>query len=85
MKTTVTHGTSDDLDAHMATARGMNDIRMNTAKAGTLYKGDIHMETVRGGTTMVKKGGLQLWEREIAESAEVRRKATVAQLCELFS
>ena len=32
------------------------------------------------GTT-VKNGKFQLWERELLESSEVRRKSTVAQLC----
>ena len=72
-----------DQDVYMATARGMPnipDIRMATTKAGLTCKNDIHMETVRGGST-VKQGGFQLWERELLDSAEVKRKATVAQLC----
>ncbi|KLO11264.1 kinase-like protein [Schizopora paradoxa] len=37
------------------------------------------MDTVKAGTT-IKQGGFQLWERELLESPEVKRKATVAQL-----
>jgi serine/threonine protein kinase len=37
------------------------------------------MDTARNATT-VKAGGFQLWERELLQSAEVKRKATVAQL-----
>ena len=64
-------------DVHMNTAKGtlqgLKDIHMATAKH-TLY-GDVRMETA------FKKGGLKSWERDIAESSEVKRKATVAQLC----
>lgn len=71
-------------DIHMDTAKafpaGLADIRMNTAKGVTLTN-DIRMETARGNNTF--KGGFQLWEKELLESSEVRRKATVAQLCEL--
>jgi non-specific serine/threonine protein kinase len=44
---------------------------------------DVHMRTQRNETRAGERGGLQLWERELLESAEVRRKATVAQICEL--
>lgn len=58
---------------------------MTTTKGGGLtYRNDIHMDTVRSSTT-VKQGGFQLWERELLDSPEVKRKATVAQLCELSS
>lgn len=70
-------------EIHMDTAKGitagMQDISMGTARAP--WSDDIHMETARGGTTM-KQGGFQMWERELLESPEIRRKATVAQLCE---
>lgn len=62
---------------------GLPDIRMNTAKGVTLTN-DIRMETARGNNT-IKGGQFQLWEKELLESSEVRRKATVAQLCELPS
>jgi hypothetical protein len=73
-------------DIHMDTAKGLSsmggyaDIHMGTAR-GLTINNDITMETARGGTTL-KQGGLQIWERELLDSAEVRRKATVAQLCE---
>lgn len=69
-------------DVRMETAKGFTagarDVRMATAK-GYTYE-DAAMDTARGGTTM-KQAGLQLWERELLESSEVKRKATVAQLC----
>lgn len=41
---------------------------------------DVHMKTQRN-ETRTERGVLQPWERELLESAEVRRKATVAQIC----
>jgi cell cycle protein kinase DBF2 len=76
-------------DIHMDTAKGLTamqgygDIRMATAK-GHAFNDDILMETARGGAT-IKQTGFQVWERELLESGEVKRKATVAQLCELPS
>ena len=72
-------------DIHMNTAKGFahysaDDIHMATAKGLTLGGPDIRMETARGGTTM-KGASFQLWERELLDSGEVRRKSTVAQLC----
>ena len=70
-------------DVYMATVKSYNslpDIRMATAKGGFTIRNDIHMETI-SGTMTVKQGGLQLWERELIEAPEVKRKATVAQLC----
>lgn len=75
-------------DIHMETAKGLPtlgsyvDVRMGTAK-GLTMGADITMDTARGGTTL-KQGGPQLWERELLESSEVKRKATVAQLCEIL-
>jgi cell cycle protein kinase DBF2 len=70
------------VDIHMETAKGMptdmGDVSMGTARAP--WNDDIQMETARAGTTM-KQGGLQMWERELLESSEIKRKATVAQLC----
>ena len=67
----------------MDTAKGMptdiSDVSMGTAR--TPWNDDIQMETARAGTTM-RQGGLQMWERELLESPEIKRKATVAQLCE---
>jgi cell cycle protein kinase DBF2 len=73
-------------DIHMDTAKGitlgLRDIHMGTAKpGGGAWSDDISMDTARNATT-VKAGGFQLWERELLQSAEVKRKATVAQLCE---
>jgi hypothetical protein len=58
---------------------GLPSVHMATAKGMTLSS-DIIMDTARSGTTL-KNGNLQLWERELLESSEVRRKSTVAQLC----
>jgi hypothetical protein len=70
------------VDIHMETAKGIptdiGDVSMGTAR--TPWNDDIHMETARAGTTM-KQGGLQMSERELLESSEIKRKATVAQLC----
>ncbi|KAI0717491.1 kinase-like protein [Cerioporus squamosus] len=69
-------------DIHMNTAKGLTmsvpDIRMNTAKGLTVDK-DIRMDTAKPGTTL-KQPGFKLWEKELLDSPEVRRKATVAQL-----
>ncbi|TBU30762.1 kinase-like protein [Dichomitus squalens] len=66
----------------MNTAKGMTigmpDIRMATAKGLTVDK-DIRMETAKAGTT-IRQGAFKMWEKELLESPEVRRKATVAQL-----
>ena len=62
---------------------GLGDIHMGTAKP--LHKiEDLRMETAKFDDTTIRKngGGLKLWEREIVENPEVKRKATVAQLCE---
>ena len=71
-------------DIHMNTAKGMTigvpDVRMATAKGLTLDK-DIRMETAKAGTTL-RQGAFKMWEKELLDSPEVRRKATVAQLCE---
>lgn len=69
-------------DIHMNTAKsslyGSSDIHMATSR-GTLYP-DIRMDTAKPDTT-IKKTGLKPWERALVDSPEVRRKATVAQLC----
>lgn len=73
-----------DRDVRMDTAKGLTllpDIRMATARGPVIPRGDIHMETVKGTMTVRQSGGLQLWERELLNSPEVKRKATVAQLC----
>jgi hypothetical protein len=62
----------------------MPDIHMATARGGFTIpsRNDIHMATYNPNTTG-KKAGLQLWERELLDAPEVRRKATVAQLCKI--
>jgi hypothetical protein len=75
-----------DADVRMATYKpppgSAADVRMQTAargQAGQEYLEDVRMMTSRG---TVGGAGLKPWERELAESQEVKRKATVAQLCE---
>ncbi|KAK8854791.1 hypothetical protein IAR55_003530 [Kwoniella newhampshirensis] len=41
---------------------------------------DVHMKTQKMETRVEKERGLQLWERELLENPDVRRKATVAQI-----
>ena len=44
---------------------------------------DVYMKTAaRHDTKSEKERGLQMWERELLEKPDVRRKATVAQICE---
>jgi cell cycle protein kinase DBF2 len=71
-------------DIRMDTARGltsvgMPDVHMNTARGYTFGHDDVRMDTARG---TLKPGGFKMWEMELLESPEVRRKGTVAQLCE---
>ncbi|KAF5382848.1 hypothetical protein D9757_007297 [Collybiopsis confluens] len=74
-------------DIHMDTAKGLPptsanslaDIHMNTAKGLTIGN-DIRMDTAKGSVATIKQVGLPLKDREILDSAEVKRKATVAQL-----
>ncbi|WWC90715.1 uncharacterized protein L201_005652 [Kwoniella dendrophila CBS 6074] len=49
-------------------------------RGGNNYNEDVHMRTQRHETRHEKERGLQLWERELVESAEMKRKATVAQI-----
>ncbi|KAN0101080.1 Protein kinase-like domain containing protein [Tylopilus felleus] len=58
---------------------GLRDIHMSTAKGGHGWNEDIGMDTKKAVAT-VKPSGFQLWERELIESSEVKRKATIAQL-----
>ncbi|KAF8439454.1 AGC/NDR protein kinase [Boletus edulis BED1] len=70
-------------DVHMDTTKaitiGLRDIHMSTAKGEHSWNDDVSMNTAKAATTM-KPSGFQLWERELLESSEVKRKATVAQL-----
>ena len=68
------------MDTAKSSAVGLPDVRMPLATARGTLSNDINMKTARSGTT-IKNGNLQLWERELLESSEVRRKSTVAQLC----
>lgn len=75
-------------DIHMNTAKGFtgrwqlagSDIHMATAKGVPTYK-DVRMDTAKPDPTK-KMGGLKARDRVRMEDPEVRRKATVAQLCE---
>jgi hypothetical protein len=69
---------SDPQDIRMGTAKpfAINDITMSTAK----IPNDVHMETAKAGLTL-RQGAMKGWERELLNSPEVKRKATVAQLC----
>lgn len=73
-------------DVHMETARGtiggLPDVCMDTAKGYTAN--DISMDSTRLGNTTLKVGPLKVWERELVDNPEVKRKSTVAQLCALF-
>lgn len=62
---------------------GNNNSNFNLKFPGMGETQDVHMETLK---RTVKKPGavLQLWERELLDAPEVKRKATVAQLCEFF-
>ncbi|KZP08261.1 hypothetical protein FIBSPDRAFT_964951 [Athelia psychrophila] len=65
------------MDTAKGLTAGMQDVSMATARSP--WNDDIQMQTARAGTTM-KAGGFQMWERELLESPEIRRKSTVAQL-----
>ena len=76
---------SSSRDVRMNTAQSYGilgrDVLMQTAKVWG--DEDVRMETARGfpDTYVRRPPPLKLWERELLESPEVRRKATVAQLC----
>lgn len=62
-----------------------NPLNSYAAQRGGAYQpDDVHMKTAaRHDTRYEKERGLQLWERELLETPDVRRKATVAQICKL--
>lgn len=67
-------------DVHMATARGWGgdgDVRMQTAARPS--------GSSSSANAAARPPPLKLWERELLETPEVKRKATVAQLCECFN
>lgn len=77
----------------LASAGGDRDVRMDTAKWN--HSGDVYMQTAKGWdsddirmetarpqpASSARPPQMKLWERELLESPEVKRKATVAQLC----
>ncbi|KAG6331083.1 hypothetical protein ID866_8005 [Astraeus odoratus] len=67
------------MDTAKGITMGLRDIHMGTARGDHHWNDDINMDTTKNATTM-KQTGLKLWERELLESSEVKRKATVAQL-----
>lgn len=46
---------------------------------------DVHMRTARHDVKPEKDRQLQPWEKELLDKTEVRRKATVAQICEYLA
>lgn len=59
-----------------------HDIDMMTAKLGATSLSDGQNQTARAGGSTFKKPPLKLWEQEIVQgNAEVKRKATIAQMC----
>ena len=78
-------------DVHMNTAKGVpskwqsrSDVHMGTAKGFIPTFKDIHMDTAKQDPTR-KMGGLKARDKLRLEDPEIRRKATVAQLCEYRS
>lgn len=66
-------------DVHMATAKGwgdVEDVRMQTAHPSS--------SSASASAAAARPPPLKLWEREMLETPEVKRKATVAQLCECW-
>lgn len=73
-------GMADDI--HMETVKG--GFEVNSDLLSRLREdSDIHMQTVK--TVLPTKAAIKPWERELLESPEVKRKATVAQLCKSVS
>ena len=50
--------------------------------SSNMTMGDVRMDTSRPTTSKKPGSNLALWEREHINNPEVKRKATVAQLCE---
>ena len=74
------------------------DVQMGTHKNWSMSPADVTMASVRGANsnaggmntvymdnTTMRGPGLKLLEKALVESPEVRRKATVAQLCPFLS
>jgi hypothetical protein len=66
-----------DLDIRMRTAKGLPSLA-----DGTIGVTDVHMSTLT--PTGKAQPVFKTWEREALNSNEVKRKATVAQLCMSF-
>lgn len=93
---TAARGGAYDEDVHMQTMKGtinpamlkqLSNIPQPTSGHGVVpHRGhpvrgeDVHMQTQH--KPQPKERQLNLWEREIADRPDVRRKATVAQICE---
>jgi hypothetical protein len=80
------HNHISPTDIHMDTQAskssaivGLPDVRMPPLSNDTITGSPL----ARPGTTL-KNSRFQLWERELLESSEVRRKSTVAQLCSCY-
>lgn len=58
---------------------GLPDVHMAPLSNDTITDSPLARSGPSGAT--LKNGRFQLWERELLESSEVRRKSTVAQLC----
>jgi non-specific serine/threonine protein kinase len=67
---------------HPAPAPAANPYAIPRGQAQAQMYGseDVHMRTAKHDVRNEKEKGLQLWEKELLESQEVKRKATVAQI-----
>ena len=66
-----------DLDIRMRTAKGFSELA-----DGTIGAADVHMNTL--APTVKAQPVFKPWEKEALENTEVKRKATVSQLCKLI-
>lgn len=55
-----------------------HDVHTKTARHGANMPHDTRVEPARGA---VRRPKLSSWEKQLADNPEVRRKATIAQLC----
>ncbi len=56
------------------------EMHKKPAKHGANTPQDAHTTTARG-VTAIRRPKLNLWEKQLIDNPEVRRKATIAQLC----
>ena len=68
-----------DTRAKSSAIVGLPDVHIPPLSNDTITDSPL----ARPGTTL-KNSRFQLWERELLESSEVRRKSTVAQLCTCY-